>query len=266
MSAATRVRLLVGAVALAAAAIVAGVVLATRQDPAQPKAQCTAHPILVPGVGTASTRAAVQAAFNHWPGGTLTDLGVLESQHPGNPVIQFNYGLALDCRGYFSDAAQAFTAAKRTGRDTQYEIDADQLLHPQFFQSGYPIFLPVSRNPLLVRGSILQREGHQHSAERLYARAARLAPNDPEALVAAAVGRFDEDNLSASFSRLGPLAKRFPQTQVVRYYLGLLLVWIGEGKQAIAEFQKAVALGPHTTIGKETRQLLARIQSGTNRS
>jgi tetratricopeptide (TPR) repeat protein len=271
MSPAVRVRLAVGAVAVAAAGIVAGVVLATRQDPPQPKVQCTTRPsaLIVPGVGKPAVVSAVRAAFDHWPSGTLARLENLVVRYPGNPVVQFNYGVALDCRGYLNDASQALTAAKRTGRDTQYEIDADQLLHPQFFQSGYPLFAPVGRDPLLIRGSILQRDGHQHSAERLYAKAAKLHPNEVDALVAAAVGRFDEDNLSASFSRLGPLAKRFPRSQVVRYYLGLELVWIGQAKQAIAEFQQARDLGPHTVIGRETTQLLQRIakagSAGTGR-
>jgi hypothetical protein len=141
------------------------------------------------------------------------------------------------------------------------------VLHPEFFAGGYPIFEPTSTDPLLIRGNLLQREGHQHSAERLYARAARLRPNDPEALVAAAVGRFDESNLSASFSRLGPLAKRFPRSQTVRYHLGLLLVWIGQAKQGVAEFELARKLGPGTVLGREAEKLLARIgQGGTGRS
>lgn len=266
MSPAVRVRLAVGAVAVAAAGIVAGVVLATRQDPAQPKTQCTTppHALIVPGVGKPAVVSAVRAAFTHWPGGTLARLENLVTQYPGNPVVQFNYGIALDCRGYLGDAGQALTAAKRTGRDTQYEIDADQLLHPQFFQEGYPLFAPIGSDSLLIRGSILQRDGHQHSAERLYAKAAKLHPNEIEAQVAAAVGRFDEDNLNASFSRLGPLAKRYPKSQVVRYYLGLELVWIGQAKEAIAQFEQARTLGPHTLIGRETTQLLQRIaKAGT---
>jgi tetratricopeptide (TPR) repeat protein len=260
-----RVRVAVGAAAAAAAAIVIGVVLATRQDPSQPQVQCKQAPsaVVIPGVRSAHA-AAVRAAFAHWPQGTLTRLGALAQQHPGDPVVSFNYGLALECRGYFGDAAHAFEAAKRSGRDTQYEIDADQLLHPQFFQSGYPAFEPSTNDPLLVRGALLQRQGHQHSAERAYAEAARLHPDDPEALTAAAVGRFDEDNLAAAFSRLGPLTKRFPRSQTVRYHLGLLLVWIGQAKQGIAEFRLAQRLGPHTVLGQQAGAILSRIQRGTS--
>jgi hypothetical protein len=258
-----RIRLAVAVAAVVGAGAVTGVVLATRQTPPQPKLACAhVQPRFVPGVGTAASVAAVRAAFATWPRGTVDRLEELAVRWPDDPVVRFNFGLALDCRGYFADAQQALTAAKRLGRNTQYEIDADQLLHPTFFQGGYPIFQPTGGEPLLVQGSLLQREGHQHSAERLYARAARLRPQDVEAQVAAAVGRFDEDNPSAAFSRLGPLTRRFRHSQLVRYYLGLLLVWIGEGKQGITQFRKAEALGPSTPLGKQVRELLARIEQG----
>jgi tetratricopeptide (TPR) repeat protein len=256
-----RVRLVVAATALAGAGAVTGVVLATRQDPPQPTLQCArASAVVIPGI--AGRGADVSAAFAAWPRGTVTRLQALANRYPRDPVVQFNYGLALECRGYLGDAQQVLERTKRVGRDTQYEIDADQLLHPAFFQGGYPVFEPSTSDALLVRGSLLQRQGHQHSAERLYAKAAQLHPNDPEAQVAAAVGRFDMDNPSAAFSHLGPLAKRFPQSQVVRYYLGLLLVWIGQRDEAVAEFKQAVALGPGTTLGKQVAQLLARIERG----
>jgi tetratricopeptide (TPR) repeat protein len=256
-----RIRLSVGVIALVGAGVVAGVVLATRQDPAQPKLQCPkAAAVVVPGV--AGRTSAVRAAFASWPHGTVERLQVLSHRYPRDPVVQLNYGLALECRGYFADAEQQLERAKHVGRDTQYEIDADQLLHPSFFQGGYPVFQPSTSDPLLVRGALLQRQGHQHSAERLYLKAARQQPNNVEAQVAASVGRFDMDNPAAAFSHLGPLAKRYPRSQVVRYYLGLLLVWIGQRDQALAEFQRAVALGPDTPLGRQVAVLLGRIKRG----
>ena len=82
--------------------------------------------------------------------------------------------------------------------------------------------------------------------------------------VAAAVGRFDKANLSASFSRLGPLVKRFPRSQSVRFNLGLLLAWIGQGQAALAEFRKAQALGPTTLLGRDARRFVtALVNAGT---
>jgi hypothetical protein len=191
---ARRVRLIVGLVAVAAAGVVAGVVLATRQDVPQPKIQCSEQPL---------------------------------------PL----------------------------------EMRADEILHPQFFapQDGlYPLFEPTGTDPLLLRGVVLQRAGHQHSAERLYARAARLHRASDEAQVAAAVGRFDEDDLSAAFSRLGPLVRRFPRSQSVRYHLGLLLAWTGQREQATAEFRLARSQGPKTRLGREADTFLrGLVSSGT---
>jgi tetratricopeptide (TPR) repeat protein len=255
MSPATRVRLLVGAAAVAAAGTVAGVVLATRQDPLQPKARCEerAQPLIVPGVRSDET-AAVRAAFALGGKRTVFGLETVEQRAPKDPVVQFNYGVALFCASYLEEASQAFRAAKTTGRDTFYEMRADEILHPQYFapQDGlYPLFEPTRRDTLLLRGVLQQRAGHQHSAERLYLKAARLHPNDDEAQVAAAVGRFDEDNLTASFSRLGPLVKRFPRSQSVRYHLGLLLAWTGQKDEATRQFRLARGLGPATTLGKQ---------------
>jgi predicted Zn-dependent protease len=105
-------------------------------------------------------------------------------------------------------------------------------------------------------GSRLQQQGRQVSAERLYARAARQQPRNVEAQVARAVGLFDEDNLNPAFSRLGPLSGQYPRSQVVHYYLGYLLAWTAQGQQAISQFEKAVALGPKTTIGQAAKKFL----------
>jgi len=260
MSPAGRVRVLVGAAAVAAALVVLGVVLATRQDPSQPKNRCSggATPLVVPGVSSRWT-ADVRAAFAKPGSQAALTLEPVAQAAPNDPVVQFNYGVALFCAGYVDEAAQAFRAAKTAGRDTLYEMRADEVLHPQFFTPAdglYPVFQQTMPDRLLARGVLLQREGHQHSAERVYAEAARLEPNDDEAQVAAAMGRFDEDNLSASFSRLGPLVRRFPQSQSVRFHLGLLLAWTGQRTEAIKEFRLARSLGPATTLGREAEAFL----------
>lgn len=266
MSPANRVRVIVGLAALAAAGVVVGVVSATRQSPPQPTAQCKERPVpfVVPGT-PATNVAAVRTALARSPEAAARTLEGLARAAPNDPVVQFNFGTALFCAGYLAEADQAFRSAKRAGRDTFYEIQADVILHPQFFSKGYPPFQSDSRDPLLVRGAILQRGGHQHSAERVFARAARLHPGDDEAQVAAAVGRFDMDDLSASFSRLGPLVRRFPRSQTVRYHLGLLLAWTGQRRQAITEFRLARSLGPETRLGREATSFLdGLVASGTN--
>jgi predicted Zn-dependent protease len=242
MSPANRVRLIVGLLAVLAAGIVVGVVYATRQSPPQPKAQCKERPkpFIVPGTPTTNV-AAVRAALAQKPVAAARALEQLAFEAPNDPVVQFNYGTTLFCAGFVGDAVQAFRAAKQAGRDTYYE---------------------TSHDPLLVRGAILQRQGHQHSAEREWAKAARLHPGSDEAQVAAAVGRFDMDNLSASFSRLGPLVRRFPTSQSVRYHLGLLLAWTGQRDQAVTEFRLARSLGPNTVLGKEANTVLGGLVTG----
>jgi tetratricopeptide (TPR) repeat protein len=268
VSSRTRVRAIVAALAVGAAGTVTGVVLATRQDPPQPTSQCRqpARPLIVPGVRSQEV-SAVRQALAKPALQAARELEPVEQRAPKDPVVQFNYGVVLFCSGYLNEASQAFRAAKTSGRDTYYEMRADEILHPRFFapEDGlYPLFEPVGKLPLLLRGLQLQRQGHQHSAERVYARAARQSPKLAEAQVAAAVARFDEDDLSASFSRLGPLVTRFPHSQSVRYHLGLLLAWTGQREQAVTEFRLARSLGPETTLGKQSSTFLrGLVASGT---
>src|SRR5438270_12661411 len=143
MSATVRIRLLVGAAALLAAGVVAGVVLATRQTPAQPKRQCsTLTAEFFAGAGDPAARPPVRAALANWPRGTVGRLEALARRYPKDPGVLYNYGRALLCAGYFSDAETALESAKRRGRNTWYEIRADNILHPQYFAGGYPIFQP----------------------------------------------------------------------------------------------------------------------------
>jgi Flp pilus assembly protein TadD len=269
VSAAARVRLIVGLAVVVVAGVVAGVVLATRQTPAQPTAQCQdrAQPLIVPGVRSDEV-AAVRAALRRPPKEAALALAPVAQRTPKDAVVQFNRGIVLFCAGYLTEAEQAFRAAKTAGRDTYYEMRADLILHPQYFtpRDGlYPVFEQEGHDRLLLQGALLQRQGHQHSAERVYARAARLRPGDGEAQVAAAVARFDEDDLSASFSRLGPLVKRFPRSQSVRYHLGLLLAWTGQRAEAERQFRRARALGPTTKLGRQANIFLAGlVPSGTN--
>lgn len=259
-------RAIVAVVAVVAAAVVAGVVFATRQDPAQPKALCKKPAVQVVRGVTSPYLQAVRDAFAHGSKSAARELEALANEHPNDPVVQYNEATALLCAGYVADATQAFRRAKKAGRDTAYEVKADNVLHPQYFLDGYPVFQYAGKDPQLIQGQLEQRQFHQHTAERLYATAARLHPDDADAQVAAAVGRFDMDDLSASFSRLGPLVKRFPKSQTVRFHLGLLLAWTGQGELAVKQFRAARALGATTTFGKEADAFLARLaNTGTKR-
>jgi tetratricopeptide (TPR) repeat protein len=250
--------------AAAGAAATAGVTLATRQTPDQPRPLGQKPPlVLVPGVRSPAIPT-LRRAFQRWPG-TLDDVERLGRDRPRDPVVQYSLGVARLYAGYRGEAERAFRTAKKVGRDTFYEIRADVVLHPQYFSAGYPPFQATNHDPLLRRGARLQAQGHQHSAERVFARAARLRPRDDEAQVAAAVGRFDMDDLSASFSRLGPLTRRFPRSQSVRFHLGLLLAWTGQRAAAVRQFRQARALDPESVLGREAIAFLDRLEgAGTN--
>jgi tetratricopeptide (TPR) repeat protein len=263
--------------AVAAAGIVIGLTLDTRTTPHQPKPVSGKPPVprnLPPPAG-----AAIEAAFKSWPHGSIDAmqrLGLqyastrtLAERHTG-AIVQFYRGLALYWAGYPADATQALEQAKRLGRNTPYQGLADNFLHPQFFQppSGpsYPVFQPLHHDRLLEQGSQLQQEGHQISAQRVYHRAMKLHPNDDAAATAYAVSLFDEDNLVPAFSHLGPLTKRFPKSQIVHYYLALLLAWTAQGQEAVKQFEQVVALGPSTTLGQTAKKALESIAAGGSSS
>ena len=159
-------------------------------------------------------------------------------------------------------------------------MQAESLLYPAF-APGRPPFVPsfavpasvARRSPprqlaalargagggvrgKLLYGSALQRLGRSVSAEREFAAAARVAPDNAEAQTAAAVGLFSKANPALAFSRLGPLAPRFPRSQTVRFHLGLLLIYFGDLPRARHELGLARAEGPRTRLGKRAETLL----------
>ena len=268
MSRRVELYLSVAIAAIASAGIVVGITLETRSTPHQPQAQKTKPP--VPTGLPKPWGPQVEQAFRNWPHGSIDTLQKLGILYPDNAVVQLYRGIGLLWAGYPSDAETALESAKKLGRNTIVQVQADNLLHPAFFQPrngpSYPIFSPIRPNKLLEQGSRLQQEGHQISAERAYARAARLAPNDDEAQVAAAVGLFDEDNLTPAFSHLGPLTTRFPRSQSVRYYLGFLLAWTGQAAESKKQFQAAYDLDPKSVLGKAAGQFLAGIKAASSAS
>ena len=108
----------------------------------------------------------------------------------------------------------------------------------------------------LLQGAAYQQVLRPVSAERAFLAAVKAAPNDPEALTAAAVGLYDKDRPALAFSRLGPLARRFPHAQTVRFHLGLLLIYFGDMPRARRELALARAQDPRTLLGKRAETLL----------
>lgn len=226
----------VGAFAAAAAATIVGITAATHHSLPKPKQSCSP-----------ATRA-----------------GIAGISDPAPAARALKRGLTSFCAGDETQAVLAWRAAKRLGTDSQWGVRAQDLLHPDT-PPGLPFFLPSFGRPataaerLLARGIAFQRARRPQSAERAFRAALRLAPDSPDANVAAAVGLYDKDDPTPAFSHLGPLLRRFPHSQVVRFHLGLLSIWMRDFAQARKEFQATVADGPGTHFAAEARILLARL-------
>jgi tetratricopeptide (TPR) repeat protein len=239
-----RVYAIVGACALVAAGAVVGITAATHHSPPKPKEPCSA-----------SERRAI---------GPVSRWRARERSQPRSGRVRLELGLALYCAGDSEGAIVAWRSAKRVQPDSPAAVRASDLLHPNT-PHGLPIFEPSFSRPrtkvqrLLVAGIRLQQELRPLSAERVYARAARLAPNDPDAQVAAAVGLYDKDDPSRAFGKLGPLVRRFPHAQVVRFHIGLLSIFLGDFAQARKELALARNEDPKTHFAREANELLKRL-------
>ena len=214
-----------------------------------------------------SVDARVGLALAAWPSGTLEQLERLASERPGSGIVRLNLGFALFWSDRREEAVAAWRETRRIAPDTLAAVRASDLLFPQF-AAGLPIFVPgrvqgaVGRH--LVAGVRFQRLGKQLSARREFDAAARLAPEDPDPLVAAAVARFDKANPAAAFSRLGPLTRRFPSAPTVRFHLGLLLLWMGRVDEAKAQLRRASTVAPGDPLAREADRFLARLERVEN--
>jgi tetratricopeptide (TPR) repeat protein len=116
----------------------------------------------------------------------------------------------------------------------------------------------------LYYGVALQRLGRQQSALAVFADYARSNPDDVEAQVAAAVARFDKAKPEAAFSRLGPLARRFPNAATVRFHLGLLLLWSGEVEEARRQLRLAREAEPGSPLAREAARYERQLDRATS--
>jgi tetratricopeptide (TPR) repeat protein len=259
MSASVRVRLIVALVALAAAGTALGVTLATRTDVAEQTSKpppYAADPTARPEIASA-----VQEALRAWPAGTVRRLRILAERYPRSGLVRLELGLALALTGQQADATKAWQDAERVQPDSPSAVRAQDLRHPNT-PPDLPPFVPSFSQPTsavqarLLSGAAFQQALRPVSAEREFEAAAALAPADPEALTAAAVGLYDKDRPARAFSHLGPLVRRFPHSQTVRFHLGLLLIYFGDVGRARRELALARSQGPRTPLGRKAGTLL----------
>ena len=234
--------------------------------------------------GRDALEAKVGLAFASWPDGTLDRLEQLAKLYPESGVVQLHLGLArLWARQ--GDPIAAWQAVGEGEPDTPYAVLAGNLLFPKV-PRGLPTFVPsfsapaeVTRLPagrqlgalrtraerggvrdLLLYGIGLQRVGRPVSAGEVFEQAARRAPRDVEAQVAAAVGSFDKAQPEIAFGRLGPLTRTFPDEPTVRFHLGLLLLWTGRVDEAARQFRLASQTQPGSPLAGEAARYLRTIR------
>jgi tetratricopeptide (TPR) repeat protein len=229
-----------------------------------------------------SLEAQVGSALAAWPSGTTQRLEDLQAAHRRSALVALHLGLAYYWDRRNDDALATWRSAAQEQPDTPYAVRAGDFLHPQY-APGLPRFVPSFQPSLRIRalpgpqqvaalragaerggahakilyGTALQQLGRPVSAEREFAAAARLAPDDPDARVAEAVGRFDKAKPARAFGTLGPLTRVFPQAQTVRFHLGLLLLWSAQVKEARKQLLEAKSEAPNSLLGRQATQYLA---------
>jgi tetratricopeptide (TPR) repeat protein len=232
-----------------------------------------------------SLEARIGSAFVAWKQDGLATLASLGAAHPASGVVLLHLGLADYWAGRNADAVAAWQRAAKVGADSPYGVKAEDLLHPSLPIPGLPYLLidykppraigklPAAKELAALARLAAQPDAHAKlvyglalwslqrplSAERQFDAAATLAPNDPVAQTAAAVGAFTKANTTKAFGRLGPLTGRFPASSVVRLHLGLLLLWSGEQKKAVTQLRLAAADESGSPYSKDARALLARL-------
>ena len=227
-----------------------------------------------------SLEAKLGAAFAAWPASEdrIEQLGAL---YPRSSFVQLHVGLSRFWAGT-SGALAAWREARDVEPDTPYAVRAGDFIHARDFAPGLPGFVVSfdyrieGKTPAeqlrrlaadrtlrgrLLYGIALQGLGRPVSARRAFAEARELAPNNVDALVADAVGRYDKGNPSASFSRLGPLSRRFPHAATVRFHLGVLLLWQKNVKEAIRQLELARKAEPGSKIAAEAKRYLDAVRN-----
>jgi tetratricopeptide (TPR) repeat protein len=231
-----------------------------------------------------SVEAAVGAAVAAWPEGTVTRLERIVERHPESAVARLNLGLALLAERELEAARAQWREAERRSPDTAAALRADDLLHtasppgrPRLVLANFPRDLarvPAGKRIAAARrraeeggvrdwillGAVLESAGRRISAQRAYDRAASLRPSSVEARVGAALARFDKDDPSAAFSRLGPLAGRHPRSALVRFHLGLALLWLPNVDEARRQLDLAREADPKGFYGRQAARILASVR------
>jgi tetratricopeptide (TPR) repeat protein len=228
-----------------------------------------------------SLDAQIGAAFARWPDGGLDTVKSLVASHPTSAAAQLHLGWALLWSGRNADAAAQFERVDHDFPDAPEAVTAEDVLYPKMAPNLPYVVLGVAvpsaptaaaqlrlaarearggdADAKLRYGLALWSLRRRVSAERQFTAAAKLAPGDPVARTAAAVGAFTKRSPVGAFGRLGPLTGEFPRAAVVRLHLGILLLWTGQLAKAKKELRLAVLYEPRSPWATTARQLLSAI-------
>lgn len=228
-----------------------------------------------------SLQAQIGLAFANWPGNGLDRLKTLVAQNPDSPVAEYHLGWAFYWSGRVAAAATAWSLVDTRFPDSPESVEAENQLYSSDQPDLPDILLPVAipsaasraaqlrvlsqsaRKPSvdakLRYGEFLWLLWHRVSAERQFAAASRLAPQNPYARTAAAVALFTKRAPRSAFSQLGPLTAVFPHAPVVRFELGLLLISNAQPAKGLKQLRLAAAEAPHSTYAQAVRALLSRL-------
>ena len=233
-----------------------------------------------------SLQAQIGSAFAAWPGNGLDELKRLVATHPGSPVALLHLGYAYYWSGRVADAVSTEERVAADFPDAPESVQAENILYPRMVPDLPPIVVTAALPSAASRaaqlrivaraaarpdaqaklryGLALWRLWRRVSAERQLEAAAKLAPGDATIRTAAAVGAFTKGNPVRAFGRLGPLTGEFPKAAVVRFHLGLLLLWTRQLAKGADQFRLAIADEPHSIYATEARQFLAALaKTGT---
>jgi tetratricopeptide repeat protein len=231
-----------------------------------------------------SLQAQIGETFAKWP--DLSAVEQLAAHHEGSAVMRLHLGLALLWAGRDNDALTTLQEVGARFPDSQAAVDAEDVLYARDIP-GLPYIIVPAAIPAastlaqqvalaaraaarpdarakLAYGLMLWRLDRRVSARREFAAAARLAPTDPAVLTALGVSRFTKANPTPAFASLGPLTGRFPNSPVVRFHLGLLLLWTRQVGKGTTQLRMVAASHPDSLYGKEAGKLLsALVPNGT---
>ena len=223
-------------------------------------------------------QAQLGTAFTKWP--DLDAVETIAAQHPDSAVAQLHLGLALAYAGRDRDALTALKRVETEFADSPTSVDAENLLYSRDIPGLPYLIVPVTTPaaPTLAQqmaiaaraartggaaaklryGVMLWRLQHRVSARRWLDAAAKRDPS-AETLTAAAVSAFTKRNPVAAFGRLGPLTGRYPDAPVVRFHLGILLLWTHQLAKAKTQLHVVATSHPDSLYGKEAQKLLAAV-------